>query len=478
MIHITICVLYSESPEYDEMYLATRWYYKQFSHIRVLYYTFREKMETEYFMDEDTDILYIRGTESIVPGFLYKTIKTFQYVLEHFTDTVYILRTNIRTLINVSYITDFLQQFSVHYGTAIVERISPVYRDVQLGIDNDRFTNVISPVGILLFSVSHLRKWITGIERIDYSVIDDVAIGYYTGKYYSDTNMVCFSEHTTPVYREKLNEIDYKNCMVFIHTNSELHDDMISINHMVRVLSSKEYKTNIPILNIPIFAWNRLLPPVQPLHSKDTTLFVCVSRFHKNTDWTERFRNIVSKVLVYDKENTDNPYNVPVNKGNEASVYLKYIIDHYDTLPDFTYFVHDEEFAWHHSGSVVEKLTEAINSNEYYYNVNDRCVQGSIYINKWYPYVLEWYRIFVNKYIPLECLTQPDWTRGYRGSAQFLVHKTRIQCLPLSFYTEMYEWIITTDAPSFITGRCLEWTWHVFWEKYPYIKQLEQQSIK
>ena len=149
---------------------------------------------------------------------------------------------------------------------------------------------------------------------------------------------------------------------------------------------------------------------------------------------------------------------------------MKYIIDHYDCLPDYTFFVHDEEFAWHHSGSIVDKLTEAVESGEKYYNINDRCVLGSILTNEWYPFVLEWYRTYVDKYIPLASLPHPDWTRGYRGSAQFLVHKSRILCLPLSFYCELYEWITTTDVHSYITGRCLEWTWHVFWEKYPYIK--------
>ena len=66
--------------------------------------------------------------------------------------------------------------------------------------------------------------------------------------------------------------------------------------------------------------------------------------------------------------------NIPVNKGNEASVYLKYIIDYYDELSNFTFFIHDEEFSWHHSGSIINKYKEAINSKNTYYNINDKCV--------------------------------------------------------------------------------------------------------
>jgi hypothetical protein len=77
--------------------------------------------------------------------------------------------------------------------------------------------------------------------------------------------------------------------------------------------------------------------------------------------------------LIYDKENSNNPLNVPVNKGNEASVYLKYIIDYYDNLSEYTFFIHDEEYAWHHSGILIDKFKEAVASKKKYYNINDKC---------------------------------------------------------------------------------------------------------
>jgi hypothetical protein len=64
-----------------------------------------------------------------------------------------------------------------------------------------------------------------------------------------------------------------------------------------------------------------------------------------------------------------------------------------------------------------------------------------------------------------------DFIYGYRGSAQFLVHKDLIRNLPKEFYIKLYNWIITTELSSFFSGRYLEWTWHIFWDIYPnYIK--------
>jgi len=193
---------------------------------------------------------------------------------------------------------------------------------------------------------------------------------------------------------------------------------------------------------------------------------IVVSRYKKEVDWVNRLKGI-NEILIYEKEMPECKYNIPLNKGNEASVYLKYIVDHYDNLPDFTFFAHDDEYAWHHSGSIVDKFDEAIASNQKYYNINDKCILGSIKENVWYNDILEWYEKYIEKYIPIKSLPYEDWTIDYRGSAQFLVNKSLIRCLPKIFYEDLYNWIIETDMPSFKSGRFLEWTWHIFWVIYP-----------
>ena len=69
---------------------------------------------------------------------------------------------------------------------------------------------------------------------------------------------------------------------------------------------------------------------------------ICLSRYKKNIDFIYKHKNKnINQIYIYDKENPDNKYNIPVNKGNESSVYLKYIIDNYENLSDFTFFIHD-----------------------------------------------------------------------------------------------------------------------------------------
>ena len=54
-----------------------------------------------------------------------------------------------------------------------------------------------------------------------------------------------------------------------------------------------------------------------------TNIVVC--KYRRNVEFSKRIndgKNI--NVIVYDKEN---PLHIPRNKGNEASVFLKYIVD-------------------------------------------------------------------------------------------------------------------------------------------------------
>jgi hypothetical protein len=203
------------------------------------------------------------------------------------------------------------------------------------------------------------------------------------------------------------------------------------------------------------------------------TTNIVVSRYKRDVDWVYKIKDNINKILIYDKENQDNKYNIPVNKGNEASVYLKYIIDHYDNLPEYTFFIHDEEFAWHHSGSVVDKYREAVESKKLYYNINDNAFMSEEYIIVAVHSIVvwncfwEWYNVLIEHYIPKNKLPNIDFTRNYRGSAQFLVNKKLILNFPKQFYQNLYDWIITTELDNALSGRFLEWTWHLFWDIYP-----------
>lgn len=194
---------------------------------------------------------------------------------------------------------------------------------------------------------------------------------------------------------------------------------------------------------------------------------IVVSRYgNKNVDFAYRFNEGKdTNVLIYEKEKPECKYNIPVNKGNEASAYLKYIIDFYDELPEYTFFVHDDDYSWHHSGSIVPKYAEAVESGQLYYNINDRSVASvsviltSAYIDGF----RKWYAEFMEDIVPFSSLNlETQW----RYSAQFLVHKSLIRKIPKEWYEKCYNWILTDPLPGGISGTYMEWVWNILWVVY------------
>ncbi len=135
-------------------------------------------------------------------------------------------------------------------------------------------------------------------------------------------------------------------------------------------------------------------------------------------------------------------------------------------MPDHVFFCHDEEFSWHHTGSIVDRLNDALQTHKDFVNVNHFTL-GRITSNPLYSDILEWWQTFCQPYVSNMDKYPKDWTLGHKGCAQFLVTSSRIRMYPKDFYQGLYDWIISTDLPNSVSGRYLEWTWHVFWDDPP-----------
>ena len=76
---------------------------------------------------------------------------------------------------------------------------------------------------------------------------------------------------------------------------------------------------------------------------------IVTSHWKENLDWLKKSKY---PVVLIDKMGADPSWLeprhiIPVNKGKEVSVYLKFIIENYDNLPDFTAFIHGHETSVH-----------------------------------------------------------------------------------------------------------------------------------
>ena len=160
-------------------------------------------------------------------------------------------------------------------------------------------------------------------------------------------------------------------------------------------------------------------------------------------------------VFLYQKLNHTQPNFISFNRGSESGVYLKFIVDHYDDLPDITIFVH--ALPQHHSHHWLS-LVKCINPDADYYSINVTPFEKSRYacreLSKWHHHVSH------------ECWTHVmDTLRGYEGqfdqttayqsksydslpskvcyiaSNQFFVRRQLIRTRPFEFWKKLYYMI-------------------------------------
>ena len=206
----------------------------------------------------------------------------------------------------------------------------------------------------------------------------------------------------------------------------------------------------------------------------DVKMHVVVSKYKEDTSWTKQLKY---PVFVYTKEDISSKYNIPVNKGNEASTYLKYIIDHYDQLPEYVAFVHGHESDWHHNESML-RLNDITMPENGYINLNDGSNRKMIHydenndviINDYVDKLLNpssprnvsnynmntWYKEYI--YPRLGSIKQYN-LHNDNWCAQFIVSRERILQHPKSFYEKQYQFLMTTDVINHWSSRYYEWTW-------------------
>jgi len=182
---------------------------------------------------------------------------------------------------------------------------------------------------------------------------------------------------------------------------------------------------------------------------------VLVAHYNENLDW---IKNVKFRCVVISRKGLEQE--VKPNKGNEASIYLEYIIEHYHDLANYTIFVHGHRNDWHHKENIDSKINRLTFNNEYF-NINDQTV-GKIDDNS-LTYMLKSKLMddvlnLIDKSIDIRDIQ-------YRCSAQFYVSKDKIQSNPIEFYKKLYDLLIETHETSYWSGRAFEYLWHVIFTK-------------
>lgn len=208
--------------------------------------------------------------------------------------------------------------------------------------------------------------------------------------------------------------------------------------------------------------------PMPPGHNYTSTLVIAKTK-DEDISWMDA--EIPDQVkAVYVADDPTAPLHPPKNKGHEVMVYLSWIIDNYDNLPDVAIFMHAHQLTWHNDdilGNNAAEMMRRLSRQRVWREgfVNMRC--------SWYPGCPDWMHpgeTQENVYKQEEVLLAKSWSELFPLDpvpsvlaqpccAQFALSRERIQAKPLAQYTWYREWLFTTKLPDFLSGRIWEYVW-------------------
>jgi hypothetical protein len=195
------------------------------------------------------------------------------------------------------------------------------------------------------------------------------------------------------------------------------------------------------------------------LSTKKLVILTC--HYNENLFWLKK---IDYPFIISSKKVSEKTLFIPYNKGNEASCYLRYIIKYYESLPEFTLFVHGHYIDWHQ----LEPLDVIINNIKFdkeYKNINSIGIddrRGCRRSFKFEDFRRVWKEIFEEELLEIK-------DNFYdKCCAQFLVHRDRIRLRSKEFYIRIENYIIKNDKEGHEgkVGYYLEYIWHyIFGER-------------
>lgn len=123
------------------------------------------------------------------------------------------------------------------------------------------------------------------------------------------------------------------------------------------------------------------------------------------------------------------------NRGREALVYFKFMIDGYVDLPERIAFCHGHETAWHQDVPIMEAIRRDDGSE--FFSLNNPYFRHSFYENCPHGQSM-WEKL--QKYSPLFGLALPEKLE-HTWSAQFITTRACILSRPVEFYQRCYDWL-------------------------------------
>ena len=185
--------------------------------------------------------------------------------------------------------------------------------------------------------------------------------------------------------------------------------------------------------------------------------------------------------FVYTVDDPYAPLHTPINKGRESLAYLTYIVENYSRLAQTIAFIHSHKDgypgAWHTDAPLysnvasLQMLQTSHIQRAGYANLRCNPAVGC-------PAELQFTHDSGENESSTEAAVSANWsflfpdlpmpeTIGVACCAQFAVSRSQVLQQPLQRYERIRQWIIDTPLPDDISGRVMEYVWHILFGRDP-----------
>lgn len=250
---------------------------------------------------------------------------------------------------------------------------------------------------------------------------------------------------------------------------------LLTLTYLVRRYTSITgpkylYGQDGPLYNAALFS-----PGVaKPQGENYTRVLVMGHLKSEDVSWVAReLPGLATKIYTVDESSSYSE--LPANKGHEAMIYLTYIIDHYDRLPEVVLFFHPHQHAWHNNilldlnaATTIKLLSDAHVARQGYFNT--RCHLDPGCPNWLHVDRPRWRHDLKHK--PEEPALSAQVFHDLHGAdmpvpraisqpccAQFAVSGERIRQRPRDDYVRYRSWLLATALDDKTSGRLMEYSW-------------------
>ncbi|KAJ5182437.1 Protein of unknown function DUF3431 [Penicillium capsulatum] len=216
--------------------------------------------------------------------------------------------------------------------------------------------------------------------------------------------------------------------------------------------------------------------PIHPVHRE--LVFAAMQR--SNMSWVnENVPQWPANIYRADIPPGQADLTVPMNRGNEAMVYLTYIIDRYWTLPDIVVFLHGGRYQWHNDNPLYDSVVSIKHLNPDYVReagyVNLRCawaigcpaeLEPARYLrdrpdDPGHPTAVAFPDAFRDLFPGQD---MPE-TVGVPCCSQFAVSRDKVHERDREEYVRLRQWLMETPLDAGVSGRIMEYAWHILFGK-------------